>query len=356
MKRILAIALLITLALGGAWYWHNHKEAAPEAAGGKNRGPQAVVTAAPSKRDLAVIIDAVGSLIASEEASIHAEVSGQIKEVQFQEGQPVKKGDMLIKIDSSLAETDLLQAKAAMEAKKAAFSRDDKLKSSGFVADQQYDTSRAELQGAEAAVANAEILITKSSIRAPFDGVAGLRNFSAGDYAAVGQALTTVVAIDPLKLEFSVPEKNYAAIKTGQKISFAVDAFTGENFSGEIYAIDPQINPENRNFTVKANIPNTDGKLRPGMYARIRIETATRPGALMAPEEAIIPEGKDSYVFVVNGGKAQRKKVTLGERQSGAVEIKDGITADDRLIVAGVMKLRDGAAVNEQAAEQPAVK
>ena len=349
MKRLAVIVIIIALVSGGVWYWQSHKPA-PDA-GGKPKGPQTIVTAPLSKRALTVTINAVGSLIAGEQAGIHAEIAGQVREILFQEGQPVKKGDVLIKIDTSLIETDLMKAKAALDAANANVTRDDKLKTSGFVADQQVETSRAAQQSAEAAVANAEIQLTKASIRAPFDGTAGLRNFSVGDYAAAAQELTTVVSINPLKLEFTVPEKDYAAVKTGQAISFAVDAFPADSFKGEIYAIDPRINAENRNFTVKAEIDNSDGKLRPGMYARIHIDAASRPGALMAPEEAIVPEGTDSYVFTVSGNKAVRKKVTLGERQSGEVEIKQGLAEGERVITAGTMKLRDGGEVSEQPAE-----
>lgn len=348
MKRLVIIITVIALLAGGLFMLH--KRNSEQDSGGKNKGPQAVVAVTPQIRDLTLTITAVGSLIAGEEAGIHAEIAGQIKEILFQEGQPVKKGDVMIGMDKSLIETDLMRAKASLDAAKANMTRDDKLKTSGFVADQQVEASRAALQSAEAAVANAEILITKSAIKAPFDGIAGLRNFSVGDHAAEGQELTSLVSIDPLKIEFTVPEKDYASVQSGQNMTFSVDSFPGEDFTGEIYAIDPRINAENRSFTVKARIPNTSGKLRPGMYARVRLDTATRKGAMMIPEEAVVPEGTDSYVYVVSGSKAARKKITLGERSKGEVEVRDGLTAQDRIITAGTMKLKDGADITEAAA------
>lgn len=354
MKRIAVIVLIIALLAGGLW--HLHSTTAAEQAGGKMKGPQNVVTAPLARRDLAVTIEAVGSLLAGEAADIHAEVAGQIKSISFEEGQPVKKGDLLINIDTSLIETDLLKAKAARDAARASFNRDDQLKSKGFVADQQYDSSRAALQAAEAEVANAEILLQKASIVAPFDGIAGLRNFSVGDYAAAGQTLTSIVSLHPLKMSFTVPERDFAAVKAGQEISFTVDAWPGQDFKGEIYAIDPRINAENRNFAVRATIPNEDGRLRPGMYARIRITTATRPGALMAPEEAVVPQGTESYVFTAEGGKAARRKVELGERREGEVEIKSGLDDNARVITAGVMKLRDGSEIVEAAPAEAAAE
>lgn len=344
-----ALVILCALAAGGSYYMQKHGAKDNE---GRAKGPQPVVVEPAATRDLTVAINTVGSIVAGESADIHPEISGQILEILFEEGQPVQKGDILIQMDKSLLETELMRAKAALGVATANFNRDDKLKKSGFVADQQWDASQADLQAANAAVANADIRLFKSSIRAPFDGIAGLRNFSPGDYAAEGQTLTTLVSIDPLRLEFAIPERNYSSIRTGQKIVFTADAFPGEKFSGDVYAIDPRINAENRNFTVKALIHNADGRLRPGMYARIRIDTATRQNVLMIPEEALVPEGQDNYVFIASDGKAARRKVTLGDRTAGAVEISEGLEAGDKVITAGVMKLRDGMAVAEQTATE----
>jgi membrane fusion protein (multidrug efflux system) len=348
-RTIGILAVLLLLACGGYWFW-THSKAAPEASGKGPKGPQVVVTAPVAAKELTLAISAVGSLLAGESASIHAEIAGQVQRILFEEGQPVKKGDILVEMDTSLIETDLRKARAALDVATANFSRDDKLKKSGFVANQQWDTSRAELQSAEAAVANAEILLQKATIKAPFDGIAGLRSFSPGDYAAAGQELSSIVSIAPLKLEFTAPEKDYAAVKAGQKISFSVDSYPGDTFAGEIYAVDPRINPENRNFTARATIPNDDGRLRPGMYARISIDTATRAGVLMIPEEAVIPSGNDSYVFVAQNGKASKRKVVLGARQAGEVEAVSGLKEGEKVITAGVMKLQDGGAIDEQAA------
>ncbi|HYD17594.1 MAG TPA: efflux RND transporter periplasmic adaptor subunit [Patescibacteria group bacterium] len=345
-KRIVIALLVVALLVSGGWWWHSRKGSEDPAQ--KAKGPQLVETAAVEPRDITTVINTVGSLIAGESAAIHAEIAGQVQTVAFEEGQPVKKGDVLIKMDSSLIETDLAKAKSALEVAAATFQRDDKLKAGGFVAGQQWDVSRADYRAAQAAVENAQILLTKTEIKAPFDGVAGLRKFSPGDYATAGQDLTTVVSLNPLKLEFSAPEKDYASVRQGQKIIFAVDAFPQQEFEGEIYAIDPTINPENRNFTVKATVPNDEGKLRPGMYARIRIETQTREGVPMMPEQAVIPEGTDAYAFVMRNGKAHRVKLSLGERQQGAVEVREGLKAGDRVITAGVMKLREGSPVTEE--------
>lgn len=302
--------------------------------------PVMAVTVAP--QDISAAISAVGSLVAGEAADIHAEISGQIEEIQFEEGQPVKKGDVLLQIDKSLIETDLAKAQAAYDVKAVTFGRSDKLRQSGYLSTQQWDETQSGLQEAKAAIANARIRLEKSTIRAPFDGVAGLRSFSVGDYAEVGQTLTSVVSLDPLKLEFSAPEKNYSDIRQDQSITFAVDAWPGESFTATIYAVDPRVDPETRHFKIKAQVPNAGNRLRPGMYARIDIDLPVRKNALLIPEEAIIPQGNDIFVLTIRDGKAARSKITPGLRQNGLVEAATGLLPGDQVITAGVMRIREG--------------
>lgn len=364
-KIFITLIVLGAIAGGGYYYW-SHKQAGEQTAAagapgaGGPPGGMPVEAEKVAAREFTVSINAVGSLIAGESADIHSEIAGQIEKIQFEEGQPVKKGDVLMQIDRSLIQTELSKAQAAYDATSATFSRDDKLKASGYVSNQKWDLSKSDLQTSKSAVENARIRLEKTTVRAPFDGVAGLRSFSVGDYAQIGQVLTTIDSLSPLKLEFAVPERNYSAVQTGQKITFSVDAWPGETFEGEIYAIDPRINPDTRNFNVKANIPNTEGRLRPGMYSRISIATVTRQNVLMIPEEAIMPQGDQSFVYVIEDGKAAMKQVTPGLRDAGRVEITAGLNVGDEVITAGTMRIGPGAPVmvlppagQQAAGEQP---
>lgn len=364
--RILGILILLGALAAGGMYWKKHQAETPAAAAGAGagKGPQGVppggmpvVVEIATPTTLNISINAIGSLIAGESADIHTEIAGQIEKILFEEGQPVKKGDVLMQIDRSLIETELSRAKATYDATAATFSRDDKLKNSGYVSNQKWDLSKSDLQTAKSAVENARIRLEKTAVRAPFDGVAGLRAFSVGDYAQTGVLLTTLDSLDPLKLEFSVPERSYSSVKTGQKISFGVDAWPGERFEGEIYAIDPRINPDTHNFNVKAYIPNPDNRLRPGMYARVSVATTTRENVIMVAEEAIVPQGDDSFVYVIEDGKAAMKKVTRGIRDNNRVEIVDGLEAGAEVITAGMMRIGPGAPVMamppKDAAAQP---
>lgn len=346
--RFLKIVLILFTVAAMGWFWqqsrispHGQMLGIPKGFG----GPVPVETALATAQDVAVTISAVGTLSASESAEIRAEIAGTVRAINFTEGQPVKKGESLIDIDDSLIRAELMKAEAAYNVRKSTFSRSDKLKSSGFVSSQDWEQSGGSLQEAQADIESSRIRLNKAKVLTPFDGIAGLRNFSIGDYVQVGQALTTLDAIDPVKISFSIPEKNYADVKTAQKISFSVDAWPGEAFSGEIYAISPRIDQSSRNFEVKATVPNTDGHLRPGMFARINIVTAVHKGALLIPEQALVPKGADSFVFVVRDGKAVFQKVATGLRETGNMEITSGLAVGDHVVVSGVMKLQDGAEV-----------
>jgi membrane fusion protein (multidrug efflux system) len=308
--------------------------------------PAVSVEAAPVVvKDLEATISAVGTLSASEAAEIRAEIAGPVKAINFSEGQAVKKGSSLIEIDDSLIKAELAKAEAAFNVRKMVFARSDKLKASGYVSKQDWEQNSGSMQEAQADIESARIRIAKAKVPAPFDGIAGLRNFSVGDYVQVGQVLTTVDVIDPVKITFSIPEKNYSDLKVSQKISFSVDGWPGETFSGEIYVISPRIDHDTHNFDVKAVISNTDGRLRPGMFARLSITTSVHKGALVIPEQALIPKGDDNFVFVVRDGKAVFQKVGLGLRTPGSVEVTSGLAANEPVVIAGIMKLQDGAAV-----------
>jgi membrane fusion protein (multidrug efflux system) len=346
-NNFLKIFVIVLILFGGGWYaYHTYaaKHAAPAGAGiaAQKMGPMPVGAVPAEAKDMPVTINAVGTLTASESAEIKAEIAGVVKAVNFSEAGAVKKDDSLVEIDDSIVKAELMKATATYNMRRTTFGRSDKLKSSGYVSSQDWEQNRGSLEEAQADMESIRIRLDKTKVRAPFDGQAGLRNFSVGDYVQVGQSLTTVDAVNPMKITFSVAEKNYSDLKPGQKVSFFVDAWPGESFSGEVYAVSPRVDEATRNFDVKASIPNPDGRLRPGMFARLEIVTAVHTGALTVPEQAIIPQGDDSFVFAVREGKAVMQKVGIGLRQPGIVEITSGLAAGEPVVTAGVMKIQDG--------------
>ncbi|MCK5659581.1 MAG: efflux RND transporter periplasmic adaptor subunit, partial [Alphaproteobacteria bacterium] len=324
----LKIFLLIAVIAVSVWFWHQGKvsfsslkQVASVITGQSDSkelpqkghgGPMPVGATPVEVKDLAVVIDAIGNLSAGESAEIRAEIAGVIKSINFLEGRFVKKGDSLVDIDDELILAELMKAEATYKVRQALFERNNKLKLSGYISKQEWEQSRGNLQETLADVESARIRLGKTKVRVPFDGLAGLRDFSVGDYVQVGQLLTTLDAVDPVKITFSVPEKNYGSLMPEQKVSFSVDAWPEEIFTGEIYAVSPRINRNTRNFDIRATISNVDGRLSPGMFAKVNIVIDVHKGALLVPEQAIIPRGNDNFVFVVREGKAVLQKIRTG--------------------------------------------
>ena len=290
-------------------------------------------------------VDAVGTVLADASAVLRSEVPGQIVERHFEEGQQVSKGDRLFSIEATVLEAEANEAKANVEQSDAAYKRAQELVKNQLISATEFDTARANYNVSVARLHSAESRLSKTVIRAPFDGFIGLRRINVGDYATIGQELVNVVRLDPLRVDFRVPETLLSRIHPGQKISVTVGAFRNEVFEGEVTAIDPQIDVTGHSMAIRARLPNTDLKLRPGLFAQVAVSLSVNPNALMVPEEAIWPIGNDKILYIVEDGVANQRVVTIGDRKPGYVEIVDGLAAGEEIVVAGQMKLYPGAAV-----------
>src|SRR5690606_25032770 len=193
--------------------------------------------------------------------------------------------------------------------------------------------------------------LDKTVITAPFEGMIGLRRVSVGDFVNIGQDIVNLEQIDPLKADFRVAEVYLGAVRPGQKIELSADAFPGETFTGEVYAIDPLIDESGRSIVLRARLPNSDDRLRPGLFVRVTLVLNEREDAIQIPEQALVPQGQDQFVFRVVDGKAELTKVTAGIRRDGMVEITEGLGPDDEVVTAGQLKIRDGAPVQPIDAE-----
>lgn len=294
---------------------------------------------------LEATVEAVGTVLADASAALRAEVPGQIIERHFEEAQRVSSGDPLFSIEATVLVAEVNEAKANVEQSEAAYKRARELATKNLISGTDFDTARANYNVAVARLNSAQARLSKTVIRAPFDGFVGLRRINVGDYATVGQELVDVVRLDPLRVEFSVPETLLARVRPGQKINVAVGAFPGEVFAGEVTAVDPQIEVSGHSMAVRAKLPNPELKLRPGLFAQVSVTLAVKTDALMLPEEAIWPIGQEKTVYVIEDGVAKRRSVKLGERKPGLVEIVSGLSAGEEVVVAGQMKLFDGIAV-----------
>jgi len=314
---------------------------------GPGASPAMPVKAVAAK--LAPAIDeanAVGTLRADESVVIRPEIAGRIAEFRFEEGQGVRKGALLATLDSSEVRAQLASAAAQAQLDAQRLERAEDLHRKSFISQQALDESRSNRTRSQANQREIEAKLAKTEIRAPFAGVAGLRQVSQGAYVAAGTDIARLEKIDQLKLDFRVPEAYLARLKPAQQLKLEVDSYSGVSFAGAIYAIEPAIDEATRTVLVRARVANSDLKLRPGMFGRVQLQLAVREKAVWIPEQAIVPRGQDVFVFRVANGKAELVKVQTGTRRVGEVEIRSGIAAGELVVTEGTQRIGPGSPVN----------
>ncbi|MCU0951568.1 MAG: efflux RND transporter periplasmic adaptor subunit [Burkholderiaceae bacterium] len=287
-------------------------------------------------------LQAVGTLRSNQSVLLRTEVTGRVERIGFRDGTAVKQGQLLIGLDAALNEAEVAQAKAELELAKANLKRTADLASKNFVSGSAQDTAESNVQVLAARLQLAQARLAKMRVLAPFDGVVGIRTVSVGDVVRDGTDLVNVEDISRLKVDFRLPERAFTQLKVGLPIEVVTDALPGGTYRGRIDAINPRIDAAGRSLEVRAELPNADGRLRPGMFARVRVVVADRPSAYLVPEEAIVPQGDSFFVFRVVDGVARRVPVKLGVRRDGQVELLDNVKAGDRIVTAGVRVQRDG--------------
>lgn len=312
------------------------------AAKGGPAGPIAVEVFQVKPTTVLEDLQAVGSLQSNESVILRPEVSGRISAIGFKDGQEVRKGQMLIALDNSLNAAEVAQMQAENDLALANLKRSEDLASRKFISSSAQDTAASNAQVADAKLKLAQARLSKMRILAPFDGVVGIRGVSLGDYVKDGTDLVNVEDVRILKVDFRLPERNLTQVKVGQNIEVVADALPGERFSGQIDAINPRIDANGRSLELRARLDNTGGKLRPGMFVRVRVIVGERTNALMVPEEAIVPQGAEFHVYKVVDGQARRVPVRIGVRRDALVEIVDGLAPGDQVVTAGMRLSRDG--------------
>ncbi len=363
---IIALTLAGMLGLGYFAYSANRAPAAAPAAptsasGSKAKGgtpagfPVAVEVARISASDFSDEASAVGTLKSNESVMLRPETAGRIAAINFKDGAIVNRGALLVALDAAVQEAELQQAKANLALARNNNTRNQELLEKKFVSQQALDNSGATLKVQEAAVQLAEAKVGKMRIKAPFNGMVGLRNVSVGDYVKEGQELINIEDLATLRVDFKLPENYLGRVLKGQVVEVSTDALPGQQFAAVLDAVDPLVDQNGRAISSRARLDNAAGKLRPGMFVRVRLLFGERKNVLMAPEQAIVP-GAQPMVFRVVDGKALATPVKLGVRRAAQVEIVDGLAAGDLIVTAGQLKLRDGAAVRAVGANAPAAK
>jgi membrane fusion protein, multidrug efflux system len=350
-RAIIAGLALLAIAAGGGVYWYVFERtgAAPVDPGAQAAaaGFAIPVAAGPVKIDTVErMIRAVGSLRSDESVIISPEISGRLEQIPVKEGERISAGTLIAVLDSDIYEADLADAKARLTLSQANHERAKSLRQTGAGTVRALDEAVAQLLRDQAAVQLAQARLDKTRITAPFDGVLGMRQVSAGSYLDPGDPIINLEAIDTLKVDFRIAEIYLEAVRVGQSIEIELDALPGRTYAGEVYAIDPLVDTAGRSIVIRARLPNRDGALRPGLFARVALVIERRENAILVPEQALVAFGDDQFVYRVVDGKAKMTAVKIGERRSGDVEITDGLAKDDVVISEGQMKVQDGAPVS----------
>lgn len=343
MRKWIAVALLLLAGTGGYLKLRPEPASARPAAPAPDALPvEAVpVRTAPLARELI----AVGTLRSSESVTLASEITGRVAKVAVEEGRRVEQGTVLFELDDSLYRAEVAQARAQARLSQSNYERAREVHARKLISERERDEVTSQRDVAQATLRLAEARLAKTRIAAPFSGIAGLRRVSPGDYVQPGQALVNIEAVDPMKLDFQLPESALSAVAVDQPLKLDVDAYPGESFAGTVYAIDPRLGEQTRAISVRAQVPNADHRLRPGLFARVRLVVSQKQNALMIPEQALIPEGDGLFVYVIADGKAQRRDVRVGQRRPGYAEILTGLSAGDTVITGGLQKVAPGTAV-----------
>ncbi|KAA0893079.1 efflux RND transporter periplasmic adaptor subunit [Pusillimonas sp. ANT_WB101] len=286
-------------------------------------------------------VSAVGSLRSRDSVILRPEITGRITEINFAEGGKVEKGQVLVRLDDSVVRAEVQQAQANLSLASSKYRRAQQLTKQGFISKQALDEASSQFKVQQAELALAKAHLSKTVIVAPFDGLIGLRTVSVGDYVSPGIDLVPIESIDPLQVDFRIPEQFLSDIKLGQKLAVSFDALPGQSRQGEVGAISPLIDVGGRSLLLRANVPNPDDILRPGIFARVRLQFAD-DATLVVPETAISPSGDEQFVYRVVDGKVQRVAVRLGMRRDGRVEVIDGIQPGDLIVTSGLQKVSQG--------------
>ncbi|WDE13086.1 efflux RND transporter periplasmic adaptor subunit [Thalassomonas haliotis] len=301
----------------------------------------AVKTATIAESEFKDVVQAIGTARANEQVLITSKYSDLVDEISFDDGQQVKKGEVLVRLNRQEEVAKVRELEANLAESVAQLNRFQDLLKKKATSKSELDQQDAQTKAISAQLMSARTKLNDLTIKAPFDGILGFREISVGAYIDSGDVITSLDDLSVIKVDFTVPERFLPTIAVGQKITATNVAYQEQVFTGEIATIDSRIDPQTRTLKIRGKIPNPGLKLRPGMLLNITIERHTDM-VLQVPESAVIPIEDKHFVFVVSDNKALRKTIRIGRRQPGKVEVLSGLEANDAVVVEGALKLREG--------------
>ncbi|MDX2121114.1 MAG: efflux RND transporter periplasmic adaptor subunit [Gemmatimonadota bacterium] len=351
--RVLVVGVLALAACG-------KKEAAGGGGGGEGGGGGGFalpVEVAVARQDtVADAVLATGQVEAIQAARLRPEVEGRITEIVMREGAEVGSGDALFRIDDRELKAQVARAEAERDLSEQALTRTRQLLEQNAASASDLERAEATARSSRASLDLLTVRLDRTTVRAPFAGVVGQRYVSLGDYVTSSDSLVTLQTVDPVRVAFNVPERYAGVVRRGQKVGFRVAAVTGEELTGTVEFVSPEVQLPGRTLLVKALVPNGRRQLQAGMFAEARLATALRTSAVVVPEEAVLAVQGSYVVWVVDSGKVARRPVTLGVRAPGEVEIVTGVLPGEQVVVGGLEMLQDGAPVSATVVERTAVR
>ena len=321
--------------------------------------PTAVDAKSVRVDNIVVNMEVVGNLKALDAIDVTSEINGIITKINFSEGQSIQKGEVLFLLDSNIEKAEITIQKADVDRWTALLERRQRLARSAEKLSKTKNIARtrldqlltdetealAQLQIAKAKLIIAQNNLYKKIIKAPFNGVAGLKLKSIGEYLEPGEIVTSLDSMDPIELDFEVPESVISSLKIATEINAFTRAWGDEVFTGIIKSVNTRVNLESRSITVRAEINNSNLKLKPGMFMMVKLPIITRKNAIIVPEESVLTDGTQRTIYVIKDGVTKSKPVKLGQRLPGEVEVLEGISSDAIVITGGIQKVRDGSKV-----------
>jgi membrane fusion protein (multidrug efflux system) len=346
LKNVMIGVIVVVILIGTKFIFFPSKAGQPaNAAKGKNAGPPSNVTACIVKPEkLSNQITASGTIRANEDVQLQPELSGKIVQINFKEGSPVSKGQLLVKINDADLQAQYKKLQLQHSLAEQTMQRQKQLLDINGVSQQEFDLAQSSYNTIKADMDFATAQILKTEIKAPFDGVIGLKNVSEGAFVSPTTIIASIQQIDPVKIDFAVPERYSYFLKKSGEVIFSIEGVPGD-LKGQIYAIEPKIDMTTRTVQVRAICPNSKNNIYPGAFAQVKIQLSDIDAAVMIPTEAIIPDINGQKVFIMKNGKANYVRVETGIRTDAKIQITKGLNAGDTVLTTGIMQLKPNASV-----------
>jgi membrane fusion protein (multidrug efflux system) len=361
IKRMILMILALAVVFGGifgAKYYIG--QMIQQKMAQRQPPPVAVTTTEAAARTWQPRLHAVGSLKATKGVAISPEMAGRVTEIAFRSGQRVSAGDLLVALNTETEAAEVRRLQAQKDLAETQLRRQRRLIRQNQTSQAAVDEAAARVATLDAQIERERTLIAKKRIRAPFEGVVGIRQVDLGEFVDVGTPLVTLQDLEPLYADFTLPQKDLARVAEGMAVALTVDTYPGETFTGKITAIDPKVAEETRNVGVRATLGNADGRLRPGMFADVAVQLPAKRDVVTLPQTAVTTNPYGESVFIVQEPDGEgpatvtKRFVTTGDRRGDQVAVTEGVKPGETVVTSGQLKLREGARIKVNNEVQPA--